>query len=351
MKIGVLTFHRCINYGSYWQARCLVEGLRVRGHDAVLLDHDDPHVRYAEWRCAFQPLLPVRTAREDLHAYAVKTRRFLEAFDALPQSHRFALDRPEDAGEYDLVLVGSDEVWNFSHPWYGGKPIFFGEGLRTKRLASYAASFGNHDAASGMAAEYAERLARFDTIAVRDDNGRRLVRDATGREPALVLDPCLQFPPVFPPANEPNPYLLVYGHGFPDWFGPAVSRWAADNACRTISVGYRNDWVDEQRLDAGPLDFAALMTGASAVATNFFHGCVFALLNAKPFVCAYTPYRFNKVRDLTAKLGAEHHVVTDGTAPERYAELLGQPLVEPAVGERIKALRAQGDAYLASLLG
>ena len=31
MKIGVLTFHRCINYGSYWQARSLVEGLRSRG--------------------------------------------------------------------------------------------------------------------------------------------------------------------------------------------------------------------------------------------------------------------------------------------------------------------------------
>ena len=26
-SIGVLTFHRCINYGSYWQARCLAEGL------------------------------------------------------------------------------------------------------------------------------------------------------------------------------------------------------------------------------------------------------------------------------------------------------------------------------------
>ena len=51
-KIGVLTFHRCINYGSYWQARCLVEGLRARGHDAVLLDHDSPQVNRAEWRCA-----------------------------------------------------------------------------------------------------------------------------------------------------------------------------------------------------------------------------------------------------------------------------------------------------------
>src|SRR5690606_27642994 len=39
-KIGILTFHRCINYGSYWQARCLIEGLRRMGADAVLLDHD-----------------------------------------------------------------------------------------------------------------------------------------------------------------------------------------------------------------------------------------------------------------------------------------------------------------------
>jgi hypothetical protein len=23
--VGVLTFHRCVNNGSYWQARCLVD--------------------------------------------------------------------------------------------------------------------------------------------------------------------------------------------------------------------------------------------------------------------------------------------------------------------------------------
>ena len=47
-KVGVLTFHKCINYGSYWQARCLVEALRARGHDAELLDHDCRCVRRAE---------------------------------------------------------------------------------------------------------------------------------------------------------------------------------------------------------------------------------------------------------------------------------------------------------------
>src|SRR5881628_393331 len=102
-RIGILTFHRCINYGSYWQARCLAEGLRGMGHDAELLDHDSPEATRAEWRCAFQPQLPWRTPRADYPLYAAKTRRFLAAFDALPLSRRFPIDRPEQAGSYDLI--------------------------------------------------------------------------------------------------------------------------------------------------------------------------------------------------------------------------------------------------------
>ena len=34
------------------------------------------------------------------------------------------------------VVVGSDAVWNFRHPWYAGRSIFFGEGLNTRRLVS-----------------------------------------------------------------------------------------------------------------------------------------------------------------------------------------------------------------------
>ena len=39
-------------------------------------------------------------------------------------------------------MVGSDEVWNFRHPWYGGASIFFGDYCNADRLISYAASFG-----------------------------------------------------------------------------------------------------------------------------------------------------------------------------------------------------------------
>lgn len=351
MKVGVLTFHRCINYGSYWQARCLVEGLRAQGHDAELLDHDDRQVRSAEWRCAFQPSLPARSTRADLPRYAAKARKFLDAFERLPQSPRFALDQPQEAGEYDAVVIGSDEVWNFRHPWYGSKPIFFGERLRTRRLASYAASFGNHDAEHGIDPAWAQKLERFDAISVRDENSRKLVRQGLNREPALVLDPCLQFPPnAIGPVEERAPYLALYGHNFPDWFAGHIRDWAQASGRTILSIGYRNDWADEQRIEAGPEEFSALIAGADAVATNFFHGCVFALHHQRPFVSAPSAYRFNKVRDLTQALAAERHVVTEQMPAERYAELLGAPL-DPAIGERIAAMRVQSDAYLATALG
>lgn len=348
MRIGVLTFHRCINYGSYWQARCLVDGLRARGHEAVLLDHDSASVRRAEWRCAFAPTLPCRTPRADLPRYAAKVRRFLRAFDRLPRSPRFPLDDPAQADEQDLVLIGSDEVWNFRHPWYGGKPIFFGEGLRPGRIAAYAASFGNHDARDGIHPDWAARLRGLGPISVRDENSRALLRDALGEEPPLVLDPCLQFPPP-PIAPEPSdrPYAAVYGHSFPDWFARRIRQWADRAGRRLISIGYRNDWADEQRIDAGPEDFRALIAGAAAVATNFFHGCVFALLHEKPFACAPSGYRLNKVADLTRRLGAADNLVHPATAPETYAALLATP---PRTRAPIAAERARSERFLATVL-
>jgi hypothetical protein len=348
MKIGVLTFHRCINYGSYWQARCLVEGLRARGHDAELLDHDAPAIRRAEWRCAFQPLLPCRTPRSDYRRYAAKVRRFLAALGHLRQSSRFPLDRPDLAGSYDLILVGSDEVWNFRHPWYGSQPIFFGEGLRAERLTSYAASFGNHDASDGIHPGWAARLRRFAALSVRDENSRELIREGVGRESELVLDPCLQFP--LPEQAGEGRYVALYGHSFPGWFARRVRAFAERRGKRIVSIGYRNDWADEQRIEAGPEAFPDLIAGASAVATNFFHGCVFALRYGRPFVAAPSSYRHNKLRDLTAMAGAGRHLVSEETETDVYAELLTAPH-DRAIGDRIGAMRARSDRYLDRILG
>jgi hypothetical protein len=251
------------------------------------------------------------------------------------------------------VIVGSDEVWNLRHPWYGGAPLFFGEGLKTKRLAAYAASFGNQNASEGLDPHWAGKLHNFAQLSVRDENSRRLVRSAMGYEPSIVLDPCLQFGRLAEEATTAPPKgdgcLLVYGHSFPDWCQRAVRRHATARALRLVSIGYRNDWVDEQILTAGPEEFAQAMAGASAVATNFFHGCVFAILNRKPFLCAGSEYRFNKISDLLAMLGASERLATEDTLEDECARLMDEPL--PAEATRaIHELREVSSAYIDDVL-
>jgi hypothetical protein len=92
------------------------------------------------------------------------------------------------------------------------------------------------------------------------------------------------------------------------------------------------------------------MARAEAVATNFFHGCVFALRNERPFVCEGSQYRCIKVRDLMAAVGGERHLVLDETPAASYDALLGTPL-EPEIAQRIAALRQVSEAYLDRVAG
>nr|WP_314444384.1 polysaccharide pyruvyl transferase family protein [uncultured Sphingomonas sp.] len=350
-RIGILTFHKCINYGSYWQARCLAEGLSEGGAEVELLDHQCSDVAQAELDCALEPTLPEPTPARHRSAYASKVRAFEQAFAAMPLSPGFSLHDASDLPAYDAVVVGSDEVWNLAHPWYSHKPLFYGEGLRTERLLSYAASFGNYDAARGLDDFWSEKLARFTAISVRDDNSRTIIEEALGRKPALVLDPCLQFASRIPrdTAEGEAPYALLYGHGFPDWLGPLAREWAQERGLVLRSIGYGNDHADEEWIDAGPLDFARAMAGAQAVITNFFHGCVFALAMDKPFVACVTPYRLNKVRDLTAKLGAQNHLLHEVPDQADFTALLADPPSE-AVRRRIGELRQVSGDFLHAAL-
>lgn len=349
-KIGVLTFHRCVNYGSYWQARCLLEWLERRGQAAVLLDHVSEAVRRAELQCALSPALPTTTRSEDIPRYVQKIRAFRHAVQRLPRSARFPLEQPQKSDSCEIVLVGSDEVFNLDHPWYGGWPLFFGEGVPGLRLATYAASFGNYQR-DCIGAPWRNWLANFDAVSVREESGRRLLDGMDLPAPELALDPCLLSPPApgdSDPAGADRRYLAVYGHSFPDWFTQRVIGWARQQGLRLVSVGYRNDWADEQRIEAGPEAFRALMSNAVAVATNFFHGCVFALLDRKPFACAASDYRTNKVRDLAALLGAHRHLVSE-SEPHALDEAMAAP-PDASVYKRISLMRARSEAFLDRVL-
>lgn len=253
----------------------------------------------------------------------------------------------------DAVVVGSDEVWNLSHPWYGRVPLFYGDGLRAPLKIAYAASFGHHVEPDGLDRAWARRLDDFDAISVRDDASRSIVAGALATEVPVVLDPCLAFPPDVadtPASADGQAYVALYGHDFSPAFGRAVRDWARHRGWPVISIGYRSEWADRQWIDAGPHEFAAFMANAGAVATTFFHGCVFALRFGRPFVCEGSWYRGTKLRCLMDQIGSERHLVNGSRALDGGIDrLLDVPLPE-AFATRIAALQQTSRHFLREAL-
>lgn len=330
MKVGILTFHSCINYGSYWQTRCLAERLKHWGHTPVVLNHYSKKVNIAEWKCALQPVLPTPVPGSDHALYRQKIEKFFDAIALLPLSKAFQLDDPKQLEEFDVVIVGSDEVWNFSHPWYAYFPLFFGEGIRAGKLISYAASFGSYNAAFQFDHEWLNKLLKFDELSVRDENSKLIIKRALDWEPAIVLDPCLLFPVMLNNfcdiKNFERPYTAIYGHNFSQKFINQIKLWSIERKIHLISIGYRNDWADEQWISADPTEFVSFINGSESVVTNFFHGCIFALITSKPFICETSDYRSNKVEDLLNKIGAENRLIEMSTATDKGVHILSEPL-------------------------
>lgn len=347
MKIGILTFHRCINYGSYWQTRCLAGGIQSRGHDVKIMNHQSRKIDIAEWKCALQPVLPTPIPKSDSILYRQKIEKFLDAFNNLPLTNPFQLENPEEIEDFDLVIIGSDEVWNLNHPWYANCPLFYGEGIRSGKLISYAASFGNFDPSIQLNQIWIKRLHNFDKISVRDDNSKLIIQNTLGFEPEVVLDPCIQFPienEVHLHQNFKRPYAAVYGHNFSNLFVRAIKEWADEKKITLISIGYRNNWADEQWISADPNEFPEFFSQSEAVITNFFHGCIFALINEKPFVCETSSYRSNKVEDLLSKLEIQNRLIKS-SAHIDYDFLLSKPL-EKKIQQKITLLRHLSNNWL-----
>jgi len=239
------------------------------------------------------PAAPSDTIR---YLYHRKTygRRYFPLID-LTQEPAYNLD-------LDLLVIGSDEVFNFTQSSHevGFSPDLFGYDSRAARIVSYAASFGNTTLErvqkSGMENEIREGLSRFDSISVRDENSATIVEYLIGERPEMHLDPVLSFDFMTHESRIPKarqrkrPYTLVYGYSrrFSDEENSSVLRFAKSNNSQIVCIGGIQDCC-ERYVDCDPFALIAYFRDAEAVITDTFHGAILAIINHRPFAAIVRP--------------------------------------------------------------
>ena len=187
--------------------------------------------------------------------------------------------------EYDYFVTGSDQVWN---PFY--ELDYFKLMLRFasphKRI-SYAASISVPEIPSKKIKEFEIGLMSMSHISVRERGGAKLIKQITGRDVNVVIDPTLlieadkwreiSYKPQWLNADEK--YLLTYFLG--SYPRKIINRVAKKQGLKVIDLfGLKN-------FDAyvvGPEEWMYLIDHAQLVYTDSFHGSVFSIIFKTPFI-------------------------------------------------------------------
>ena len=196
MKTGLVTFYHIHHYGALLQAAATQRAVESLGGDCEIIDY---YVNQSNdlFRAPAGLGPAAADAHTALHYRPLKTRyaRF-EDFSRRQlriSPHRFESFEELRSAElpYDLILSGSDQIWNPTiFPDGRFDPVFFGAFSDGRKIA-YAPSFGVPRIPDGMEAELRGYLEQFSHLSVRESQGAAIVRRVAGREPALVLDPTL----------------------------------------------------------------------------------------------------------------------------------------------------------------
>ena len=171
MKIGILTFYRVPNYGAMLQAYALRAYLENRGHSVCFINYPFP--------TTFRPSYPWKMLDRRLNFKRAKLKayydygmtEFARLYPQTVLSTTFE-ELSNQAKAFDVVIVGSDQMWNPKWTSHEMLPLVF-LGFVDDSIAkiSYAASFGVARWDRDDAMEVGRWLRRFAAISVREQSG------------------------------------------------------------------------------------------------------------------------------------------------------------------------------------
>ena len=191
---------------------------------------------------------------------------------------------------YDLAIVGSDQVW---HKWRDNDkelPYYYLEFLPESKRASYAASFGFDEFPKEDREQHVEGLRGMKYISCRETSGCNLVKKVTGQRVPHVLDPTLllnaqDWRKLSSDSNHysksQKKYAFIYflGELTPE-YESEIKRILNTKGLEAINF---LDFMNSEISNCGPKEFISLIDNSDIVLTDSFHATVFSILFDKPF--------------------------------------------------------------------
>ena len=316
MKIGIITMHRVINYGSFLQAYSLKEVLEKMGHDVVFIDYKPgkpvvPYDKkaYFKGKIKNNPTLSrmITTVRNKTKGpdsfYNFADKYSQEYLKMLGVGNKYEYHTPVDA-----VIIGSDEVFNCLQPNanVGFTGELFGQNQNTKKKMSYAASFGyttyNKLDDLKLTDTIKNWLSDFQSLSIRDTNSKEILEKMGFDNVSKNVDPVFlgEYEGLVPEETDLTDYIIVYtysGRKYTQEQEQMIMDFAKNNNKKIVTIGKHKEWSDI-KLQANPFEMITYFKNADFVFTDTFHGSVFSIKYNVPFSTLIREDNKQKLGDL-----------------------------------------------------
>lgn len=392
MKVGIITFHAALNYGSALQAFALQEYLSGRGHDVHMIDFRSKAqerlypapVSFSSIYNAKRTILRLFSDWEEFRSMSRKRKAFrkFQMRNMNLTDRHFCTEadlRSYDWSQYDIIVSGSDQIWNVSAIDFSfAYMLDFCEGVRK---VAYAPSMGPSPLLpESVASDVCRLISGYEAVSVREQAAVECLLSSglciEGKAPVLP-DPALlndmefyrsiseQADPEseFPGYPGDGRYVLLYSPGKCSREAEMLAEAAASGMMGQSSASILPErdrlgivrvkdgaqagreshkgvvCVNDMVAPCGPAGFLWLIDHASCCVGTSFHLMVFSMISGKDFWCPDAASDSRKRQILEAL----------GLNPENRFFSFGDPALQSRIESFLNECRTCSGKFFSSL--
>ncbi|MGV9003540.1 polysaccharide pyruvyl transferase family protein [Flavobacterium sp.] len=301
-RIGILTFHRSINYGAFMQCYALSKEIFKR--TGIMPDVVDFEYKWKSEHHA-EPLNNFFLGKE----YLLQYNRFRQDLSLLNlSSESFITDDTNELltflqKNYDILIVGSDAVWAYNKMTTIDNPYWlFGNNLDCIKM-SFAASAYSLDFQSVSDADkmyIKEHVNSFDYVGIRDQETLNFIQQILpdkklhrNCDPTVLLeggDKSIAATVIKRHKLKPNKKIATFMIAGNDYVPSIIKK--IEKEYQPIQLYKRNRLKDKyipgskgkMIYDISPFEWYNFYAASSLNISNYFHGTIVALRSLVPSI-------------------------------------------------------------------
>lgn len=362
MKICTATYHRAHNYGAMLQAYALQQSLISLGYENEIID-------YTEHKPRLFRKISISLKKDNLASVyynikiLLKYKKFKSGYERFERFYRDKIIKTRPYYKYDelqdiscdLLLAGSDQIWNFKNKSGISEFYTFSFNHEIKK-ATYAVSMGGYSQFDdSIKKEFNSRLKEFQYISAREcDVIEYINKEKINVQNRINIDPVFllgkqEWSALADESEQshdfgeyilcyeliPNPVMEHIANKLKEQYGYKIVIVAP-----TAYSKMKGDYVVN---DAGPMELVKLIRDSKYVVSTSFHGIAFSIIFNKPFYAVFSAHAPGRIKNLLQIYELENKGISN------IDSRLDNTYDFSRVNELIEQQRKSGIEYLSSL--